>query len=78
LRVEFNQSTPIFPAALETAEFFSGTTEETTTLRTFCLVRNRPNRLLETLSVAIRTGLEMRVADAKANFVYELLMSTNK
>ena len=33
---------------------------------------------VETLLVKIRRGAKTRVVDANANFVYELLMSTNR
>jgi hypothetical protein len=67
-----------FGAAFEIAEFFAGTTEETTTLRTCRFPRNPATTLLESLLVAIRTGAETRLTDANANFAYELLISTNK
>ena len=76
--VESNQSTSTFLAAFEIAGFFSGTTDETTTLLTFCLLKNPVTTLLESLLVAIRTGAEIRVADANASFVYELLISTSR
>jgi hypothetical protein len=46
-----------------------GTTEETTTFPTFRCLKNRENTPLESLLVAIRTGVEIRLVDAKANFV---------
>jgi hypothetical protein len=60
------------------AEFFAGTTDETTTLRTFRCLNNPEMTPLESLLVAIRPGAESRLFDAKANFAYELLISTNK
>jgi hypothetical protein len=68
----------LFPAAFEIAEFFDGTTEETTTLRTFRLPRSRDTTTLERLAVSIRVGADTLRADANASFAYELLMSTNK
>jgi len=48
--------------------FFLGTTDETTIFRTLRCPKNRENTLLESLLVAIRTGVEIRFVDAKANF----------
>ena len=64
--------------AFEISGFFLGTTEETTTFRTLCFLKNPVTTLLESLLVAIRTGAEIRVADANASFVYELLISTSR
>jgi hypothetical protein len=60
------------------AEFFAGTTEETTILRTFRSPRNRLITPLESLRVATRAGVETLFVDANANFAYELLISINK
>ena len=76
--VESSQSTSTFFAAFEIVGFFSGTTDETTTFLTFCLLKNPVTTSLESLVVAIRTGAESRVIDANVSFVYELLISTNK
>ena len=76
--VESSQSTSTFLAAFKIAGFFAGTTDETTTLLTFCLLKNPVTTPLESLVVAIRAGAERRVIDANASFVYELLISTNK
>jgi hypothetical protein len=77
--VQFSQSTLVFfPAAFDTAEFLAGTTDDTTILRMFRCARNPEITPLESLAVAIREGFEIRLRDAKANFVYELLISINK
>ena len=68
----------VFAAAFKIAEFFAGTTEETTIFPTFRFPRNRASTRLESLLVAIRVGAKIRLADANANFAYELLISTNK
>jgi hypothetical protein len=76
---QFNQSTfACLRVALEIAEFFDGTTDETTTSRTFRCPTNPATTLLESSFVAIRTGAETRSLDANANFAYELLISINK
>ena len=76
--VESSQSTSTVLAAFKIAEFFSGTTDETTTLLTFFPLNNLVTTPLESLVVLIRTGTERRAIDANASFVYELLISTNK
>ena len=76
--VEFSQSTSTFLAAFKIAEFFSGTTDETTTLLTFFLLNNPVTTPLESLFVAIRLGAKTRMVDANASLVYELLISTSK
>src|SRR4029450_10925492 len=76
--VESSQSTSTFLAAFKIAGFFAGTTDETTTLLTFCLLKNPVTTPLESLVVAIRTGIERCAIVANASFVYELLISTNK
>jgi hypothetical protein len=76
--LESSQIASVSPAAFEIAGFFSGTTEETTTWRTLRCFKKRKNRVLESLLVAIRMGVEIRLVDAKANFVYELLISTRR
>jgi hypothetical protein len=65
-------------AAFEIAEFFVGTTDETTTLFISRRLKNAATTLLESSAVGIRTGLETRALDAKAIFAYELLTSINK
>jgi hypothetical protein len=67
-----------FFAAFEIAEFFPGTTDDTTTFRTFRCARNSETTPRESFLVAIRAGAETRRLDANANFAYELLMSINK
>lgn len=75
---ESSQRTSTFLAALKIAGFFCGTTDETTTFLTFCLLNNPVTTPLESLFVAIRIGAKSRMVDANASFVYELLISTNK
>jgi hypothetical protein len=65
-------------AAFEIAEFFAGTTDDTTTFVTCLFRRNSATTLVESLPVMIRTGVETRFFDANATFAYELLISTNK
>ena len=76
--VESSQSTSTFLAALKIAEFFAGTTDETTTLLTFFPLNNPLTAPLESLLVGIRLGAKTRIVDANASLVYELLISTNK
>ena len=65
-------------AAFEIAEFFVGTTDETTSFFTCRRFKNSLTTLLETSEVGIRTGLESRSLEAKASFAYELLTSITK
>jgi hypothetical protein len=79
LSFQSSQSTfAVFLAALEIADFFAGTTDETTTFRTFRSARNPATTPVESLLVAIRAGAETRLFEANANFAYELLISINK
>ena len=65
-------------AAFEIAEFFVGTTDETTTLFTCRRLNNSATTLLETSEVGIRVGLETRSFDANAILANELLTSISK
>jgi hypothetical protein len=65
-------------AAFEIAEFFAGTTDETTSFFTCRHLKNSAIVLLESSAVGIRAGLETRCLDANASFTYELLTSINK
>ena len=65
-------------AALEIAEFFAGTTDETTSVRTFRCARNPETTSLKSSLVTIREGAEIRLFEANANLVYELLISISK
>ncbi len=65
-------------AAFEIAEFFVGTTDETTSFFTCRRLKNSATTLLESSEVGIRAGLETRSLDANASFAYELLTSINK
>jgi hypothetical protein len=65
-------------AAFKIAEFFVGTTDETTSFFTCRRLKNSATTLLESFAVEIRAALETRCLDAKAIFAYELLTSINK
>jgi hypothetical protein len=65
-------------AAFEIAEFFVGTTEETTSFFTCRRLKNSATTLLESAEVGTSVGLETRSLDANASFAYELLTSINK
>jgi hypothetical protein len=65
-------------APLEIAEFFVGTTDETTSFFTCRRLKNSATTLLESFGVGIRAGLDTRWRDANASFAYELLTSINK
>ena len=79
LSFQFSQRTcALSRAAFEIAEFFVGTTDETTTLFTCRRLNNSATTLLETSEVGTRMGLETRSLDAKAIFAYELLTSISK
>ena len=76
---QFSQSSfDLSFAAVEMAEFFGGTTDETITRRTLRCLRNPPTTALVSLLVAIVAGAETFFFDAKANFAYELLTSMSK
>ena len=76
---QFSQITcALLCAAFEIAEFFFGTTEETTSLSTRRRLKNAAITLLESAEVGIRVELETRSLDANASFAYELLTSINK
>jgi hypothetical protein len=64
--------------ASEIAEFFVGTTDETTSFFTCRRLKNSATTLLENSAVRSRAGLETRCLDANASFAYELLTSINK
>jgi len=68
----------LFFAAFDIAEFFFGTTYETTTFRTFRFLKNPATTALVSSPVLIRAGAETHLLDANANFAYELLISINK
>ena len=79
LSFQFSQSTcALLRAAFEIAEFFVGTTDETTSFFICRRVKNSATTLLERSEVGIRAGLETRSLDANASFAYELLTSINK
>ena len=76
---QFSQSSCAFLcAAFEIAEFFVGTTDETTSFFTCRRLKNSATTLLESADVGIRVGLETPSLDANASFAYELLTSINK
>jgi hypothetical protein len=68
----------LFLAAFIIEGFFAGTTDETTTFRTFRFLKNPATKALVSWPVPIRTGAEIRLFDANAIFAYELLISINK
>jgi hypothetical protein len=68
----------LFCAAFEIAEFFLGTTDETTSFFTCRRPKNSATTPLESFAVDIRAGLETCSFDANAIFAYELLTSINK
>ena len=79
LSFQSSQSTcALLCAAFEIAEFFVGTTDETTTLFTCRRLNNSATTLLETSEVGIRVGLETRSFEANAIFANELLTSISK
>ena len=74
-----SQSTcALLRAAFEIAQFFVGTTDETTSFFICRRLKNSATTLLESSEVGIRAGLETRSLDANASFAYELLTSINK
>lgn len=76
---QFSQSTcALLRAALEIAEFFVGTTDETTSFFTARRLKNSAITLLESSAVGIRVARDNRSLDANATFAYELLISINK
>jgi hypothetical protein len=79
LSFQSNQSTcALLCAAFEIAEFFVGTTEETTSFFTCRRLKNSATILVESTDVGTRVGLKTRSLDANASFAYELLTSINK
>jgi hypothetical protein len=79
LSFQFSQTTcALLCAAFEIAEFFAGTTDETTSFFTSRRRKNSAMALLESFPVGIRAGLETRFLDANASFAYELLTSISK